>query len=138
MHTVMVLMCKVVHKVHFTFLLPSVFLTNLKLSFFQISEGKSGEKGGVVNKGFDTEGKAGQEKDEKKEKWMENYVPYGKYPAGSPMDDVTFTSEKEVNVNKEVDNKDVTDGKDGEEGAKWKDNYVPYEEAENKAKEEEE
>merc|ERR1739840_49996 len=32
-------------------------------SSYQISEGKSGEKGGVVNKGFDTEGKAGQEKD---------------------------------------------------------------------------
>merc|ERR1739840_63694 len=65
-------------------------------------------------------------------------ISEGKYPAGSPMDDVTFTSEKEVNVNKEVDNKDVTDGKDGEEEAKWKDNYVPYEEAENKSKEEEE
>merc|ERR1712080_803921 len=76
-------------------------------SSYQISEGKSGEKGGVVNKGFDTEGNP-KEKDgsgEKKEKWMENYVP--------------FTSEKEVNLNKEVGNKDVTDAQDGGEGAKW-------------------
>ena len=74
------------------------------------------------NKGYNKE----QEKEgvsEKKEKWMDNYVPYGKYPAGSPMDEVTFTTEKEgVNINAEVDNKEAEDNK------KWKDNYVPYEE----------
>merc|ERR1711936_951365 len=74
--------------------------------------------GGIDNTAFDGE------KGAKKEKWMDNYVPYGQFPKGN-------TIEEEVTVENEKDkssSEKVTDS--NKEDDKWKDNYVPYEEEE--------
>merc|ERR1712106_250368 len=79
---------------------------------------------GLDNAAFDGE------KGGKKERWMDNYVPYGQFPKGSVI-------EEEVVVENEKDNKTqekVTDSNKDDE--KWKDNYVAYEEEEKTAENE--
>ena len=88
---------------------------------FQISEKTEKTSKGLDNVAFDGE---------KKEKWMDNYVPYGQFPKGN-------TIEEGVTVENEKDNKSqekVTDS--NKEDEKWKENYVPYEEEEKKEEKE--
>jgi len=88
-------------------------------SKYEISEKNEKASKGLDNVAFD--GEKGV-----KEKWMDNYVPYGQFPKGSSI-------EEEVSVENEKDNKTlekVTDSNKDDE--KWKENYVPYEEEEKK------
>jgi len=85
-------------------------------SKYEINEKSEKPPKGLDNVAFDGE------KGAKKEKWMENYVPYGQFPKGSAIEEETVTveNEKVMDSNKEVDS-----NKDDE---KWKENYVAYEE----------
>ena len=58
---------------------------------FQITNSKTQK--GVHNEAFEVE--------KGEEPWMNNYVPYGKFPSGSPLDSVTFTEDKKENSNYE-------------------------------------
>merc|ERR1711877_42110 len=80
-------------------------------SKYEINEKSDKSAKGLDNVAFD--GEKGT-----KEKWMDNYVPYGQFPKGAPI-------EEEVVVENEKDNKT-------EEEEKWKENYVPYEEEQEK------
>eukprot|EP00092_Neocalanus_flemingeri_P037724 GFUD01041072.1.p1 GENE.GFUD01041072.1~~GFUD01041072.1.p1 ORF type:complete len:187 (-),score=76.86 GFUD01041072.1:80-640(-) len=87
-------------------------------SKYEINEKSDKPAKGLDNVAFDGE------KGGKKEKWMDNYVPYGQFPKGNAI-------EEEVIVENEKDNKThekVTDS--NKEDEKWKDNYVAYEEEE--------
>ena len=84
------------------------------------------KSGGLVNSGYD------QEKGDKPgaEPWMNNYVPYGKNPSGSPIEQVTFTREDEKDGQQGGDEGDKNNmAKDGEsENAEENDERcVPYE-----------
>merc|ERR1712013_330608 len=92
-------------------------------SKYEISEKTEKASKGLDNVAFDGE---------KKEKWMDNYVPYGQFPKGNSI-------EEGVTVENEKDNKSqekVTDS--NKEDEKWKDNYVPYEEEEKQEEKKEE
>merc|ERR1712106_235129 len=92
-------------------------------SKYEISEKSEKASKGLDNVAFD--GEKGV-----KEKWMDNYVPYGQFPKGNVI-------EEEVVVENEKDNKTqekVTDSNKDDE--KWKDNYVAYEEEEKTAENE--
>eukprot|EP00090_Calanus_glacialis_P044209 TRINITY_DN7867_c0_g1_i1.p1 TRINITY_DN7867_c0_g1~~TRINITY_DN7867_c0_g1_i1.p1 ORF type:complete len:193 (-),score=64.06 TRINITY_DN7867_c0_g1_i1:146-724(-) len=92
-------------------------------SKYEINEKSEKSTKGLDNVAFD--GEKGV-----KEKWMDNYVPYGQFPKGSAI-------EEEVTVENEKDNKTlekVTDSNKDDE--KWKENYVPYEEEEKKTENE--
>ena len=86
----------------------------------QINEKSDKSAKGLDNVAFD--GEKGT-----KEKWMDNYVPYGQFPKGAPI-------EEEVIVENEKDNKTQEKVIDSnkEEEEKWKENYVPYEEEQEK------
>ena len=90
---------------------------------FQINE-KPVKSSGLVNSGYD------QEKGDKPgaEPWMNNYVPYGKNPSGSAIEQVTFTREDERDGGDEGDMNNMA--KDGESENAKEDNEscVPYEE----------
>ena len=77
-------------------------------------------KAGQDNAGFDGE------KGGKKEKWADNYIPYGQFPKGTSVEEVRIENEKE---NKSVE-------KVLKEDEKWKEAYVPFE-GENKEEEKE-
>merc|ERR1711874_864146 len=88
-------------------------------SKYEINEKSEKASKGLDNVAFD--GEKGV-----KEKWMDNYVPYGQFPKGSSI-------EEEVVVENEKDSKTqekVTDS--NKEDEKWKENYVPYEDEEKK------
>jgi len=92
-------------------------------SKYEISEKTEKASKGLDNVAFDGE---------KKEKWMDNYVPYGQFPKGNSI-------EEGVTIENEKDNKSqekVTDS--NKEDEKWKDNYVPYEEEEKQEEKKEE
>merc|ERR1712212_1207627 len=90
-------------------------------SKYEISEKTEKTSKGLDNVAFDGE---------KKEKWMDNYVPYGQFPKGNSIEDgVTVENEKESKSQEKV-----TDS--NKEDEKWKENYVPYEEEEKKEEKE--
>ena len=90
----------------------------------QINEKRVEEKApkGLDNVAFDGE------KGVTKEKWMDNYVPYGQFPKGEAI-------EEEVTVENEKENKSQEKVIDSnKEDEKWKENYVPYEEQDGEKK----
>lgn len=93
-----------------------VYCVTKKTSKSDYDVNKKQSKGGKDNKAFRAEeGKGNAEvKGAKKtgEKWVNNYVPFGDYPAGEVNQIATVESENEV--------------KNGD--PKWKKNYVPYQE----------
>jgi hypothetical protein len=102
----------------------------------QISEkGGAGKKAGLVNAAFaEDAGGAGPGREEagQAEPWMNNYVPYGKNPAGSPIEQVTFTKEDETDGEKmeKMDEAKKDDCENEKDDKKWKEHYVAYEEKE--------
>lgn len=111
-------------------------------SKYQIND-KPEKKSGLVNAAFDEE-KGQEAKTEKKDKegeeaWVKNYVPYGKLPAGSPIEEVVFTNEKmnEVEEKKEDTKEEELKSEKVEETENWKENYVAYDNEKEDGKEKE-
>jgi len=95
-------------------------------SKYEISEKSEKASKGLDNVAFD--GEKGV-----KEKWMDNYVPYGQFPKGNAIEEVVIVENEKDS--KTQDKVIVDSNKDDE---KWKENYVPYEEEEKEKKEENE